>query len=118
MKQMNSLTNIYVDADASPVKNEVIRVARRYGLKVYLVSNSNSSMRIPRYQLVERVVVTDRMDAADDWIVEHITGNDVVVSADIPLLRGASRWEPASWTLMAVFSRKNLSEMPFRTEIL
>ncbi len=85
MKQMNSLTNIYVDADASPVKNEVIRVARRYGLKVYLVSNSNSSMRIPRYQLVERVVVTDRMDAADDWIVEHITGNDVVVSADIPL---------------------------------
>ena len=79
------MTNIYVDADASPVKNEVIRVASRYGLKVYLVSNSNSKMRTPEYQLVERVVVNDHMDAADDWIVEHITENDVVVSADIPL---------------------------------
>jgi uncharacterized protein YaiI (UPF0178 family) len=79
------LINIYVDADASPVKNEAIRVAKRYGLKVYLVSNSNSRMRIPEYQLVERVVVNDHMDAADDWIVEHVTGNDVVVSADVPL---------------------------------
>jgi uncharacterized protein YaiI (UPF0178 family) len=79
------LINIYVDADASPVKNEAIRVAKRYGLKVYLVSNSNSRLRIPEYQLVERVVVNDHMDAADDWIVEHITGNDVVVSADVPL---------------------------------
>jgi len=79
------LINIYVDADASPVKNEAIRVAKRYGLKVYLVSNSNSRLRIPEYQLVERVVVNDHMDAADDWIVEHITRNDVVVSADVPL---------------------------------
>ena len=79
------LINIYVDADASPVKNEAIRVAKRYGLKVYLVSNSNSRMRMPDYQLVERIVVNDHMDAADDWIVEHITGNDVVVSADVPL---------------------------------
>ena len=79
------MINIYVDADASPVKNEAIRVAKRYGLKVYLVSNSNSRLRIPEYQLVERVVVNDHMDAADDWIVEHITRNDVVVSADVPL---------------------------------
>jgi uncharacterized protein len=79
------LINIYVDADASPVKSEAIRVAKRYGLKVYLVSNSNSRLRIPEYQLVERVVVNDHMDAADDWIVEHITRNDVVVSADVPL---------------------------------
>jgi uncharacterized protein YaiI (UPF0178 family) len=79
------LINIYVDADASPVKDEAVRVAKRYGLKVYLVSNSNSRMKIPAYQLVERVVVNDHMDAADDWIVEHITENDVVVSADVPL---------------------------------
>ncbi len=79
------LINIYVDADASPVKDEAIRVAKRYGLKVYLVSNSNSRMRIPDYQLVERIVVNDHMDAADDWIVEHVSGNDVVVSADVPL---------------------------------
>lgn len=79
------LINIYVDADASPVKNEAIRVAKRYELKVYLVSNAVSRMRIPEYQLVERIVVNDHMDAADDWIVEHITENDVVVTADVPL---------------------------------
>lgn len=79
------MINIYVDADASPVKNEAIRVAKRYGLKVYLVSNSNSRMRVPEYELVERIVVNDHMDAADDWIVEHTTGNDIVVSADVPL---------------------------------
>lgn len=79
------MTDIYVDADASPVKNEAIRVAKRYGLKVYFVSNSNSRMRMPDYQLVERVLVNDHMDAADDWIVEHITEDDVVVTADVPL---------------------------------
>jgi hypothetical protein len=82
-KEVNGLINIYVDADASPVKSEAIRVAKRYGLKVYFVSNKK--MRIPEYQLAEKIVVNDHMDAADDWIVEHITENDIVVSADIPL---------------------------------
>lgn len=77
------LITIYVDADASPVKHEAIRVARRYGLKVYLVSNSR--MKAPQDKLVEVVVVNDHLDAADDWIVEHITENDVAISADIPL---------------------------------
>ena len=54
------MINIYVDADASPVKNEAIRVAKRYGLKVYFVSN-NPRMRIPGYQLVERIVVNDEL---------------------------------------------------------
>jgi len=85
IKKASGLINIYVDADASPVRNETIRVAKRYELRVYLVSNSNSRMRVPEYQLIERVVVNDNMDAADDWIVEHITENDVVVSADVPL---------------------------------
>jgi uncharacterized protein YaiI (UPF0178 family) len=77
------LITIYVDADSSPVKNETIRVAKRYGLKVYLVSNSR--MKIPEEELVKMVVVSGDMDAADDWIVEHITENDVAVSADIPM---------------------------------
>jgi uncharacterized protein len=78
------LIKIYVDADASPVKNEAIRVAKRYGLKIYLVSNSR--MKVPEDELVETVVVNDHMDAADDWIVEHIGETDVVVSGDIPLI--------------------------------
>jgi uncharacterized protein YaiI (UPF0178 family) len=78
------LTKIYVDADASPVKSEVVRVAKRYGLKVYLVSNFK--MRFPKDELVEMVVVNDHIDAADDWIVEFISGEDIAVSADIPLV--------------------------------
>ncbi len=74
---------IYVDADACPVKDEVFRVARRYGFKVYLVSNTG--IRIPKDVLVEMVVVKDHLDAADDWITENIHDNDIAVSADIPL---------------------------------
>jgi uncharacterized protein YaiI (UPF0178 family) len=61
-----SLVKIYVDADASPVKNEVIRVAKRYGLKVYLVSNSD--LLIAQDESVEMVLVSGNFDAADDWI--------------------------------------------------
>lgn len=74
---------IYVDADACPVKDEVFRVAGRYGFKVYLVSNTG--IRIPKDVLAEMVVVKDHFDAADDWITENIHDNDIAVSADIPL---------------------------------
>lgn len=74
--------NIYVDADASPVKNETIRVARRYNLKVYFVSNRRT--KIPAYELAEKIMVGDHMDAADDWIAERVTIDDIVISADVP----------------------------------
>jgi len=77
------LLDIFVDADACPVKDEVYRVARRYGLAVTLVSNS--WMRIPQQELIKLVVVDDRFDAADDWIVDHVDEHDIVISADIPL---------------------------------
>ena len=77
------MTKIYVDADGCPVKNEVFRVALRYGLRVYVVSNSR--MRVPEEGLVKPVLVAKGFDAADDWIVEHVVENDITVSADIPL---------------------------------
>ncbi len=77
------MVEIYVDADATPVKNEVMRVAKRYGLKVYLVSNSE--IQTGPDQSVEMVIVGSTFDAADDWIAEHVTGRDIVVSGDIPL---------------------------------
>ena len=77
------MITIYVDADGCPVKDEVYRVAKRYGLKVYLVSNSR--MRIPQEELFELVIVDEQFNAADDWIVEQVRDNDIVVSADIPL---------------------------------
>lgn len=75
--------DIYVDADACPVKQEVYRVAKRYGLKVILVSNS--WMRVPYEEWIELVVVEDQFDAADDWIVEHVGEGDIVISGDVPL---------------------------------
>jgi uncharacterized protein YaiI (UPF0178 family) len=80
---MTAAISIFVDADACPVKAEVYRVAERYGLRVYVVANS--FINVPRDPRVERVVVNDSFDAADDWIAEHAGATDIVVTADIPL---------------------------------
>ena len=74
---------IYVDADACPVKDETYRVAARYGLHVYVVANS--FLNVPREPWIERVVVNDAMDAADDWIAERAGPGAIVVTADVPL---------------------------------
>ena len=74
---------IYVDADACPVKDEVYRVARRYEIKVFVVSNA--PLRVPQEPLIELVVVRGGFDAADDWIVEHAGVGDIAITADIPL---------------------------------
>ncbi|MEJ2125225.1 MAG: YaiI/YqxD family protein [Alphaproteobacteria bacterium] len=74
---------IYIDADACPVKAEVYRVAERYALKVYVVSNSY--MNVPREPLIERIIVGDGPDAADDWIAERVARGSIVITADMPL---------------------------------
>jgi uncharacterized protein YaiI (UPF0178 family) len=73
---------VYVDADACPVKDEVYRVAGRYGWKVAVVANA--PMRVPAGPLVE-LVVKPGFGAADDWIAEQAGPGDVVVTTDIPL---------------------------------
>ena len=80
---------IYVDADACPVKDETYRVAQRYGLKTFVVSNS--FMMIPSHPLIERVIVDAGPDAADDWIAERARPGDIVVTQDIPLADRALR---------------------------
>lgn len=77
------MLDIFVDADACPVKEEIYKVAGRYGLRVFLVANA--SMRTPQEGSIELVVVRGEFDAVDDWIVEHVRERDIVVSADIPL---------------------------------
>lgn len=74
---------VYVDADACPVKAEVLRVAERHGVPVVFVSNGG--LRPSRDPMVRHVVVSKGADAADDWIAEHAAAGDVVVTADIPL---------------------------------
>ena len=77
------MKRILVDADACPVKPEIFRVAKRHGLRVFLVSNS--WMRIPREDRLELVVVNDAFDAADNWIAEQSSANEIVVTGDILL---------------------------------
>lgn len=72
---------ILVDGDACPVKDEVYKVAWRRGVKVTVVSNSY--LRVPAHPLIDRVVVNDGFDAADDWIVEAADEAAAVITADI-----------------------------------
>jgi uncharacterized protein YaiI (UPF0178 family) len=78
-----SAIRILIDADACPVKNEVYKVACRRGVPVKVVSNQH--IRVPKHELIERVVVSDAFDAADDWIAEGADANTVVVTGDILL---------------------------------
>ena len=74
---------IFVDADACPVKDEVLRVADRHDLVVHMVANS--WMRLDDHPLIKRVIVPEGPDVADDWIVDNVSAGDIVITADIPL---------------------------------
>jgi uncharacterized protein YaiI (UPF0178 family) len=120
------LLHIFVDADACPVKQEVYRVASRFRFDVTLVANS--WMRVPNERWITLEVVGDGLDAADDWIVEHVQPHDIVVTADIPLAsrclkKGARVIGPTGKTFtennigQAVATRDLLSELRDAGEI-
>ena len=77
------MLDIYIDADACPVKDEIYRVAARYGLRVFVVANG--WLRTPESPLVQRITVTEGLDQADDWIVTHAGPGDIVITTDVPL---------------------------------
>jgi uncharacterized protein len=74
---------IFLDADACPVKEEAYRVGERHGVVVHVVANSG--FRVPQSPLIQRVIVDGGFDAADHWIAERATTSSIVVTADIPL---------------------------------
>ena len=73
---------IYIDADACPVKDEIYRVARRYGMRVLVVAKW--SLAVPVHASIE-MVVRSGFGEVDDWIAEQAGAGDIVVTADIPL---------------------------------
>lgn len=75
--------NIYIDADACPVKDEVYKVAERHGAHVLVVSNS--FLNVPRRSFISLQMVEAGPDVADDWIAERAGQGDVVITADILL---------------------------------
>jgi uncharacterized protein YaiI (UPF0178 family) len=79
------LTEIYIDGDACPVREEVYRVATRLGLMVFVVSNGSRPIRPPGLPNVRMILVGEGSDAADDWIAEHIAQGDACVTSDVPL---------------------------------
>jgi uncharacterized protein len=100
------LTEIYVDGDACPVREEIYRVAARLSLNVLVVSNGSRPIRPPGTSNVRMVLVGESADAADDWIAEHISAADVCVTSDIALAapclkKGARVVSPIGkqWTL-------------------
>jgi len=84
---MSRPIEIFIDADACPVKDEVYRVAQRYGLKTWVVTNA--FMMVPTHPRIERVIVDAGPDVADDWIAERAQAGDIVVTNDIPLAERA-----------------------------
>jgi uncharacterized protein len=92
------MLDIYIDADACPVKQEVYRVADRCNLRVFVVSNT--PMHVPTGRVpIRNITVGPGDDAADDWIADQIDAGDICVTADIPLAsrclkKGASALGP------------------------
>jgi len=111
------MLDIYVDADACPVKSEIYRVAQRFGLSVTLVSNT--AMRIPREGWLRLVVVDGQADAADDWIAARASTDDIVISGDIPL---AARCLARGSTVLdlrgGTFSEENIGDALASRELL
>jgi len=77
------MVEIYIDADACPVKDEALKVIARHNIKIHFVSNQ--WLRLPQSQLINIVVAPEGPDEADNWIADHITENDICVTGDIPL---------------------------------
>lgn len=78
------MLEIFIDGDACPVKDEIIRVAERHKLKINIASNK--WMRFPFTNVeIKQIVVEATPDAADNWIAENVKEFDIVVTSDIPL---------------------------------
>ena len=82
---MKVIMRIWVDADACPrvIKDIIYRASERLDIPVCLVANKDLAKH--NSHLVDSVVVDEGFDAADDYIVDNIATNDLVITADIPL---------------------------------
>ena len=74
---------IYVDADACPVKDDIITIAIRHNIQVLMVCNGG--IRPYPHDLISLKIVPSGPDEADKWIADHIMPHDILVTNDIPL---------------------------------
>ncbi len=110
------MLTIYIDADACPTKQEIFQVAIRHDLQVYLVSNSRLSMKV--HKNVQKIQVGSDLDAADNWIVEHIENGDIVVTMDILLAdRCLKKGARAISPIGKVFNNNNIGSAKAMREL-
>lgn len=74
---------IVVDGDSCPVKTEIAETARRFGIKVLMVSSYDHVLR--ESEGVEVVQVDRSQQSADLYIANHIASGDIVVTQDYGL---------------------------------
>lgn len=77
------MLDIFIDADGSPVKEEIYRVAARHNLNVIVVANKR--LNVPLHPKIRMQLVSGDPDAADNWIADNIQPKDICITADIPL---------------------------------
>jgi uncharacterized protein YaiI (UPF0178 family) len=75
---------LWIDADSCPVPiREVIgRACQRTGLTGIFVADRE--IPLPEGDLLEMVVISKGDDAADNYILKHVSSGDLVVTRDIP----------------------------------
>ncbi|MEC1623493.1 YaiI/YqxD family protein [Bacillus mojavensis] len=75
---------IFVDADACPVKDEILQTASDYEVQVLFVA-SFEHYQLSRSQEEKWKYVDPHKEAADLYIANHVKPGDVVVTQDIGL---------------------------------
>ena len=82
---MAATVSIWVDADACPkvIREILFRAATRVGLPLTLVANH--TLPVPPAPNIKAIIVPQGFDVADNYIVEIVQENDLVITSDIPL---------------------------------
>lgn len=103
---------IWVDADSCPVavRNIISRFSQRLEIPVNYVANHE--IPIKKHPLNQMIISEATPDAADNYIVEHISEKDIAITRDIPL---AQRLVEKNCTVIndrgTLFTKENIREM-------
>ena len=111
-----TMLDLYIDADACPVRAEAFKVAERYQLSAIVVTCGN--VRAPRDPRIRQVLVEAGPDAADDWIAQHIGPGDICVTNDLPLAARCLERDAGVITPTGhAFTKANIGEALARREL-
>jgi uncharacterized protein YaiI (UPF0178 family) len=113
---------IWIDADACPrpVREIVLRASERRHVPLTFVANK--FVPTPNLAWINSVQVSQGMDVADTYIVQHLDPSDLVVTQDVPLAaevveKGALAISHRGVTWTAENVREKLSMRDFFTEV-